>query len=340
MKLTTYKDKSRNIQSIAIIEKERLYDLRMLDAGFPSDMLGLLNEWSTYLPILQEMHREIVNGNKTGVAVDSVQIMTPLPNPPSLRDGYAFRQHVATARRNRKLEMIPAFDEYPVFYFGNHRTIKDPGTITCMADHFEQLDFELECAIVICKEGKNIRAADADQYIGGLMVMNDISARRLQMDEMLLNLGPAKGKDFATSVGPWLVTLDELADCETPCKNGHTGKVWKLKMEASINGEQVSSANLEDMDWTFAELIERASYGVSLYPGDIIGSGTCGTGCLLELNGTARLHNSKSVDRWLQPGDTVDLSIERLGTLRNDFKMERSKYSILDHKKHTPTNDN
>ena len=141
---------------------------------------------------------------------ERAELLAPVPHPSSCRDGYAFREHVAAARRNRNVEMIPQFDQYPVFYFTNHNSIQGPGEIVCMPDHFEKLDFELEAAIVICKHGRNIPAADADEYIGGLMIMNDISARRLQMEEMLLNLGPAKGKDFATVVGPMLVTMDEL----------------------------------------------------------------------------------------------------------------------------------
>ena len=215
------------------------------------------------------------------------------------------------------MEMTPAFDEFPVFYFGNHRTVRGSGEISCMPDHFEKLDFELEVAVVISKKGRNIKAEDADEYIAGLMIMNDFSARTLQMEEMLLSLGPAKGKDFATAVGPWLVTLDELKDHEIPCKKNHVGKSWNLKMSASVNGKKLSSGNLADMDWTFAEIIERASYGVDLYPGDIIGSGTVGTGCLLELNGTEKLNDKEYKERWLQPGDKIILSVERIGELIN-----------------------
>src|SRR5206468_7859094 len=120
-------------------------------------------------------------------------------------------------------------------------------------------DFELEVAIVIAKHGRNIRAEEADEYIAGLMIMNDLSARRLQMEEMLLNLGPAKGKDFATTIGPWLVTLDELAEFEVHPREGHVGSCWNLSMSCIVNGRQVSAGNLSDMDWTFAEIIERAS---------------------------------------------------------------------------------
>src|SRR5690606_33277368 len=154
-------------------------------------------------------------------------------------------------------------------------------------------------------------------YIGGLMIMNDISARTLQMEEMLLNLGPAKGKDFSTCIGPMLVTLDELEQYEIPPKENHVGKSWNLSMKCWVNGTQVSEGNIGDMDWTFAEIIERASYGVQLLPGDIIGSGTVGTGCFLELNGTGKLNDPNYQEQWLQEGDIVEMEIEGLGRLKN-----------------------
>jgi fumarylacetoacetate (FAA) hydrolase len=229
--------------------------------------------------------------------------------------------------------MVPEFDQYPVFYFTNHNSIQGPGDIMCMPDHFENLDFELEAAIVICKPGRNIPAAGADEYIGGLMIMNDISARKLQMEEMLLNLGPAKGKDFATVIGPILVTLDELEAYEMPCKENHTGKAWNLQMKCSVNGIQVSQGNIIDMDWTFAEIVERCSYGVHLFPGDIIGSGTVGTGCFLELNGTGKLNNPDYKEQWLQEGDVVEMEIDGLGKLSNTIVKDESDFSIIALKK-------
>jgi fumarylacetoacetate (FAA) hydrolase len=202
-----------------------------------------------------------------------------------------------------------------------------------MPDHFKKLDFELEAAIVICKPGKNIIAANADEYIGGLMIMNDMSARTLQMEEMLLNLGPAKGKDFSTVIGPMLVTLDELEQYEVPCKENHTGKAWNLNMKCRVNGIEVSQGNVADMDWTFAEIIERASYGVNLFPGDVIGSGTVGTGCFLELNGTGKLNNPDYNEQWLQEGDIVEMEIDGLGILSNTIVKEESDFSILALKK-------
>jgi fumarylacetoacetate (FAA) hydrolase len=153
------------------------------------------------------------------------------------------------------------------------------------------------------------------------------------MEEMLLNLGPAKGKDFATAIGPWLVTLDELEALEIPAKENHVGKSWNLGMRCFVNGVQVSNGNVGEMDWTFAEIIERASYGVDLYPGDVIGSGTVGTGCFLELNGTGKLNDPNYTEQWLQEGDVVELEIDGLGRLSNTMVREEDDFSILGRKK-------
>lgn len=305
-----------------------------ISMNLPGTMAAVLNDWEIGYPHLIAVHNEIVAGKySTRLDLDDVYLLAPVPHPTSCRDAYAFRQHVAAARRNRKLPMIPEFDAYPIFYFTNHNSITGPGDIKCMPDHFQKLDFELEVAIVIGKGGRNIKAEDADAHIAGLMIMNDWSARRLQMEEMLLNLGPAKGKDFATTIGPWLVTLDELHDFETAPKLNHTGKSWNLKMTCSVNGRQVSEGNLGDMDWTFAEIIERASYGVDLYPGDVIGSGTVGTGCFLELNGTGKLKDPGYNEQWLQDGDEVVMEVEGLGILRNTIIVEKTDWSILALKK-------
>ncbi len=280
---------------LALLYNEYLYDLNTLSVDLPANMADFLKHWEKNYEVALQAEKALREGGSFSgnvIPYNSVQFLAPVPLPTSLRDGYAFRQHVAAARRNRKVEMIPEFDQYPIFYFSNHHSIEGPGEIKCMPDHLEKLDFELEAAIVICKKGRNIKASEADDYIGGLMVMNDLSARQLQIEEMLLNLGPAKGKDFATTTGPWLVTLDELTEFEVQTKANHVGKTWQLKMTCKVNGEQVSDGNLGDMDWTFAEIIERASYGVDLYPGDIIGSGTVGTGCFLELNGTGKLNDA------------------------------------------------
>ncbi|MBS1919921.1 MAG: fumarylacetoacetate hydrolase family protein [Bacteroidetes bacterium] len=334
MKLVSYlKDEQ---EYLAVLINDLLYNIDVLHPDLPGTMSMFLNYWEDLLPIAKagaSMLKDGTRSSNKAIPVKDVQLLSPVPFPVSCRDGYAFRQHVEAARRNRKVSMIPEFDQYPVFYFTNHHSIQGPGEIKCMPDHFEKLDFELEAAIVICKHGRNIKAEEADEYIGGLMIMNDISARRLQMEEMLLNLGPAKGKDFATALGPWLVTLDELEEFVVPAKENHVGKSWNLKMKCSVNGVQVSAGNLADMDWTFAEIIERASYGVNLNPGDVIGSGTVGTGCFLELNGTGKLNNPDYVEQWLQPNDVVEMTIDNLGILSNTIVAEETEWSILGRKK-------
>jgi len=323
-------------EQLAILSGGFLYDTEHIHPDIPGNMNMFLNYWDELLPIAQAGDLAIREGHiRSGKAIpaDSVTILAPVPFPSSCRDGYAFRQHVAAARRNRGVPMIPEFDQYPIFYFTNHHSIAGPGEIRCMPDHFEKLDFELEVAIVIARQGRNIPAEAADDYIAGLMIMNDMSARRLQMEEMLLNLGPAKGKDFSTIIGPALVSLDELENLEIPCKVGHVGKSWNMKMVCRVNGSQVSEGNVGDMDWTFAEIIERASYGVDLYPGDVIGSGTVGTGCFLELNGTGKLNDPNYQEQWLQPGDTVEMEVEGLGILTNKIVREETSYSLLAKKK-------
>lgn len=334
MKLVTYLKDDHD--QLAILVDGLLYDTDLLHPDLPVSMAMFLNYWDDCYPVALTAEYQIKNGiskSVVGVPVDSEFLLAPVPHPTSCRDGYAFRQHVAAARRNRKVDMIPEFDQYPIFYFTNHNSIQGPGDILCMPDHFQKLDFELEAAIVINRSGRNIKAANADNYIAGLMVMNDMSARRLQMEEMLLNLGPAKGKDFATVIGPMLVTLDELEPFEIPCKEGHTGKSWNLGMKCWVNGIQVSEGNVGDMDWTFAEIIERCSYGVNLYAGDVIGSGTVGTGCFLELNGTGKLNDPNYNEQWLQPGDVVEMEITGLGKLSNTIVKEESEFSILELKK-------
>ena len=254
--------------------------------------------------------------------LENLKLCAPLPHPRSLRDGYAFRQHVETMRRNRGAEMIPEFDQFPVFYFGNHFSIYGPGELPVQRLQQERLDYELEGAVVVGKLGKNIPAARADSHIFGLTVMNDMSARALQTEEMKLSLGPAKGKDFATVLGPELVTLDELQQQTEPTAAGYR---FNMAMTASVNRNRLSYGNLNQMTWTFAQIIERASLGVVLHPGEVIGSGTVGTGCLAELN------SSKITDNlWLKVGDEVSLEIEGLGVLTNRIVAGTEDYTEND----------
>lgn len=334
MKFVSYLNNGH--EQLAILVDGVLFDMETLHPDLPGNMNMFLNYWEDSFQVALMGEQMVKSGRiskERGRPLEGTELLAPITFPGSCRDAYAFRQHVAAARRNRKVDMIPEFDQYPIFYFTNHLSIQGPGDIVCMPDHFEKLDFELEAAIVINKTGRNIKAEEADEYIAGLMIMNDMSARRLQMEEMLLNLGPAKGKDFATVIGPSLVTLDELEAFEISAKENHVGKNWNLRMQCWVNGKQVSDGNLGDMDWTFAEIIERCSYGVTLHPGDVIGSGTVGTGCFLELNGTGKLNDPNYEEQWLNDGDVVEMEIEGLGKLSNTIVAEDTDWSILSRKK-------
>jgi fumarylacetoacetate (FAA) hydrolase len=268
----------------------------------PSLLAFIQSDWKSQSARLQ------AESAKASLAASEVTFLACLPNPTSMRDGYAFRQHVEAARRNRGVPMIPEFDLFPVFYFTNHQAVTGPGPVEVGPLQLDKLDFELESAIVVGKKGRDLKAHQADDYVFGYTIMNVWSARTVQMEEMKMSLGPAKGKDFATSLGAWLVTADELASFK---KTGPKGDRYSLEMTCEINGKPISKGNMADMTWTFGEILERASMGTTLYPGDVIGSGTVGTGCFMELNG------SGVTNQWLKPGDKVILKISGLGELEN-----------------------
>lgn len=340
MKLVTFQSEEGPARLGCVIA-EHVYDLAecagVMALALPSNMLSLLRAGEEVMGLVRRVEEACKGRRMKAVGkTDELRLLAPIPNPPSCRDAYAFRQHVATARRNRGVDMIPEFDQYPVFYFTNHNAIFGPGDVPVESDHLEKLDFELEAAVVIGKQGRNISSSEADSFIAGYTIMNDLSARVLQFEEMKLNLGPAKGKDFATVIGPWLVTPDELEEYKIE-SDFDLGRGYDLKMSAWRKGKEVSSGNLKDMNWTFAEIIERVSYGVDIFPGDVIGSGTVGTGCFLELNGSAALQAKKKDEEftpvWLQDGDTIELEITGLGRLQSHITKVAADRSILAKKK-------
>ena len=235
----------------------------------------------------------------------------PLPPVTSLRDFYAFEQHVKTCRAHRGLEMVPQWYQVPVFYFSNAVAIIGDGETVHAPQGSSALDYELELACVIGKSAKNLPADDsAMDCVAGFTIMNDWSARDLQRVEMAVGLGPSKSKDFATSLGPYLVPFDEL-------KEFYREGRLHLEMTATVNGKEYSRGNAGSMYWTWPQLLAHASRDTELRPGDVLGSGTVGTGCILELT-------PETVGGWLKAGDVVELSIERIGTLRNRV-VERSQ---------------
>ena len=225
----------------------------------------------------------------------------PILHPPSFRDFYAFEQHVGTMWKRRDMEIPEAWYRLPIFYFSNTSEIRGPGEPVWTPRGSTELDYELEVAAVVDTTARDLDAGRAEQAIGGYTILNDWSARDLQREETTVRLGPAKGKDFASSIGPWLVTPDELADARR-------GKGYDLTMTAAVNGQELSRGSWASAHFSFGEMIERASADVRLRPGDLIGSGTVGTGCLLEIR-------DERLGRYLEAGDTVTLAIGGLGQL-------------------------
>jgi len=289
----------------AVLADGRILDFAAAEPRLAVDMLSLIRRQDELLPLAQAL--VAAPPAEAGLEAATVQLLAPIPRPVSMRDGYAFRQHVSTARRNRGLDMITEFDLFPVTYFTNHLAVTGPGDLQVQEHHLTRLDYELEVAIVTGRPLRNATLEEADAAIFGYLVMNDWSARHLQMEEMKLSLGPCKGKDFATSLGPWLVTKDELPLEQTP-----QGQVLKATMTCEVNGQLLSKGDAASMNWTFAQILQRTSYGIQMHAGEVIGSGTVGTGCLLELNGSKVTQNL-----WLKEGDEVVMAIEGLGRLVN-----------------------
>ncbi|WP_249228300.1 fumarylacetoacetate hydrolase family protein [Kutzneria sp. CA-103260] len=235
----------------------------------------------------------------------AVRVMPPIPDPGAFRDHYAFEQHARAGRRSRGLDLDPVWFELPIFYFSNPHAMLGPTEDLAVPPGCQRLDYEVEVAAVVGRDGRDVKAEQAGSYIAGYMVMNDWSARDVQRREMVLSMGPHKGKDFGTTVGPMLVTPDELADVRQ-------GKAFDLAMTASVNGVEYSRGNLADIHYSFEEFVEYESSGAVIKAGDVIGSGTCATGCILELSGT---HGEERYP-WLRMGDVVEVEVSRLGRQR------------------------
>lgn len=296
----------------AIWVKQQSGNADFLD--LPTTMKRALANWHANHKKLRELSAALpdydldtyqANDHPIATAEARVIFHPPVPDPATIRDFYAFEQHVKAARQLRGLAMDPEWYELPVFYFSNPNALLGHRAPLIYPAGTRELDFELEIAAIIGLEGRDIPAGDADYHIAGYTIMNDWSARDWQRREMKLNLGPAKGKDFATSLGPWLVTPDEFT-------TSHDDKSLNLTMTATLNGTEISHGNTADMYHPFPVLIAQASRNTRLVPGDIIGSGTVGTGCILELQ-------PETTGGWLKPGDVVSLDIESLGTLTNQI---------------------
>ena len=223
-----------------------------------------------------------------------MNLLAPVPKPNSIRDTLSFEGHMKNFEKRTKKPIPELWYQIPVYYKGNTSTVIGPEEPILWPNYTQKLDYELEFGIYIGKEGKNITAEDAPEHIAGYTIFNDISARDVIQKEVSMFLGPAKGKDMDTGnvMGPCMVTPDEL-------------DISDLKMFARINGETWSEGTTSDMYWSFPKIIEHVSRSETLYPGDFIASGTVANGCGDEL------------DRWIQPGDVIELEVEGIGILRN-----------------------
>jgi fumarylacetoacetate (FAA) hydrolase len=285
-----------------------------MGTAMPADALAFLeagpSAWEAAGDVVESLAGEDLlsvrdpSGETLAWPIEGVRLRAPLPRPRSLRDFYAFEQHVRAAFALRQQAIPNEWFEIPVFYYSAVGSIRGPGEAVAAPSASRALDFELEVAAVIGRRGRDLDPDQAEDAIFGYTILNDWSARDVQRQEMRVGLGPAKGKDFATSLGPALVTPDELADRRT----GRPG-VYDAEMRARINGVERSHGHWKDIHYSFGQLVARASADVDLEPGDVIGSGTVGTGCLLELTG--------GQGPWLQPGDVVELEIDGLGVLKN-----------------------
>ena len=235
-----------------------------------------------------------------------VRLKAPIPDPPSVRDFMTFESHFAGAllTRGPDTEVPPRWYDAPAFYFTNPYAIIGPADPVPIAPGSFMFDLELEVAAVIGRPGRDLAPDEAEAHIAGYTLFIDWSARDLQVAEMEVGLGPAKGKDTATTLGPALVTPDELE----PYRSGPS---FALRMEASVNGTSLGSDSLDSMAWAFGDLIAYASRGTEVRPGDLLGSGTCGEGCLAELWGRHGFDSRPP----LAAGDDVTVSVEHLGTM-------------------------
>ena len=279
----------------------------------PSTLKIALDNWGTNFVKLKELddclpdiniQSHSVGGKPIAFLMNEVQLLAPVPDPQSFRDFYAFEQHVRAARKLRGLEMHPDWFRIPIFYFSNPAAIYGHGSEIPYPRKTNELDFELEFAVIIAGAGSDILSKDADRHIAGYTICNDWSARDLQREEMAMSLGPAKGKDFATSFGPYMVTPDELED-----DWDENGKL-NLRMTCHVNGTLISDGNTNDLYHPFKDMIERASMNTKLLSGDYLGAGTVGTGCILELK-------PENTGGWIKKGDVVTLEVKRLGVLEN-----------------------
>ncbi len=303
MKLVTFETTDGpGVPRLGALHDGRIVDLRACDPRLPADMLGLLDAGQGAL----DAARQALRAPKRSYAQADVRLRAPLM-PRALRDFFAFEEHALQGAKRRGEPLAPAWYEQPVYYKGNHREIYGPGETVPWPSYTRKMDFEFEIACVVGKRGRDIPVEEAAPYIAGYTILNDFSARDIQKNEMICRMGPAKAKDFANGLGPWLVTADELAP----------GEIDDLKMTLRVNGEVWSEGNSGGRYWKFPLMLSHVSQEETVYPGDVLGSGTYYRGCGLDL------------DRWVKPGDIVELTVDKLGTLSHAIGAPKAQKRLI-----------
>ncbi len=298
----------------------------LADALVPSNMLSFLEMGDDALEEARSAYQFVhegsrkhgddlagPSGEKISYKEDEVRLLAPVPRPGAIRDFFAFEEHALQGAKRRNEPLNPAWYDQPVYYKGNHREIYGPGDTVPWPSYTRKLDFELEIACVVGKKGRDLSEEQAAPCIAGYMIFNDWSARDIQKNEMLCRMGPAKGKDFANGFGPYLLTADELPDPDN------------LKMSVTVNGELWSEGNSSGRYWKFPLMLSHISQEETVYPGDILGSGTNYKGCGLDL------------DRWIKPGDVLEFTVEKLGTLKQTVGKPQAEKQLVYSKKKPAT---
>lgn len=284
---------------VGLVRGEEFVPLKNISSELPNDMLYVIEGYSHY----EQVIRKGLDDAKALCSMSQVEYLPPLPNPRSFRDFMGFAEHFENCKRLRGLQVPPKYYEFPVFYFSNHQGLRGSGEVVPAQPSSQNRDFEFEVGFVIGTGGKNIPAEKALDHIFGFTVINDWSARDLQLEEQTVGLGPAKGKDYATSMGPVLVTRDELM-CHL-CPDDPSR--FDLKTKLTLNGKVMRENNTKTILHTFGSMIQRASTDVELFAGDLFGSGTLGGGTLLEY--------TREEYPFLKPGDRIEMEVEGIGTL-------------------------
>lgn len=291
-------------QLLGVVLNTDILDLYAASEGkLPRDILAFIAAGPAALSLAKEIMAYRAQ-ERFLIPLEDTHLRAPLPQPASLRDFFAFEEHAKAGSARRQEAMPREWYEVPAYYKGNHREIYGPNDEIPWPFYTRRLDFECEIACVIGRQGRNISLEQAQDYIFGYMIFNDFSARDIQKKEMVLRMGPAKGKDFANAFGPYLVTADEV------------DPIHDFSMTIKVNGETWSQGHFKDQYWGFPLLVSHVSQEETVYPGDILGSGTFYKGCGLDL------------DRWIKPGDVLELEVPKLGILKNIIGTPRNQREL------------